>query len=148
MWLLRCSSTALPAGSGVDAAFDATAQVRKALIERREIALLDVTSADRVMGVRASLFAPELAATTGAGVPVVTGGDVAWTSTGSALRSGERLTMSPIDVSKRPDEGTDNDAQAMQAYLDWEYGLVRPARAGWYSWIPCHLRRTALRLAP
>jgi hypothetical protein len=32
--------------------------------------------------------------------------------------------MSPIDVYKRPYEGTDNGAQAMQAYLDWEYGLV------------------------
>ena len=25
---------------------------------------------------------------------------------------------------KRPYEGTDNPASAMQAYLDWEYGLV------------------------
>ena len=25
---------------------------------------------------------------------------------------------------KRPYEGTDNQAAAMQAYLDWEYGLV------------------------
>ena len=32
--------------------------------------------------------------------------------------------MSPIDVYKRPYEGTDIDAQAMQAYLEWEYGLV------------------------
>jgi hypothetical protein len=32
--------------------------------------------------------------------------------------------MSPIDVYKRPYEDTDNGAQAMQAYLDWEYGLV------------------------
>ena len=81
-----------------------------------------VTSGD---GVLASFFAPELAATTGARVSVLTGGTAAWTSSGSAVRSGgERLTMSPIDVYKRPYEGTDNDAQAMQAYLDWEYGLV------------------------
>lgn len=25
---------------------------------------------------------------------------------------------------KRPYEGTDNKAEKMQAYLDWEYGLV------------------------
>jgi hypothetical protein len=25
---------------------------------------------------------------------------------------------------KRPYEGTDNQAEKMQAYLDWEYGLV------------------------
>jgi 3-mercaptopyruvate sulfurtransferase SseA len=81
-----------------------------------------VTSGD---GVLASFFAPELAATTGASVSVLTGGTAAWTSSGRALRSGgERLTMSPIDVYKRPYEDTDNGAQAMQAYLDWEYGLV------------------------
>jgi hypothetical protein len=28
------------------------------------------------------------------------------------------------DVYKRPYEGTDNAAAAMQAYLEWEYGLV------------------------
>ncbi|HYS90252.1 MAG TPA: rhodanese-related sulfurtransferase, partial [Bradyrhizobium sp.] len=28
------------------------------------------------------------------------------------------------DVYKRPYEGTDNAAAAMQAYLDWEFGLV------------------------
>lgn len=81
-----------------------------------------VTSGD---GVLASFFVPELAAATGARVSVLTGGTAAWTSSGGALRSGaERLTMPPIDVYKRPYEGTDNDAQAMQAYLDWEYGLV------------------------
>jgi hypothetical protein len=70
-------------------------------------------------------ISPELAATTGASVSVLTGGTAAWTSSGKALRSGgERLTMNPIDVYKRPYEGTDNDAQAMQAYLDWEYGLA------------------------
>ncbi len=29
---------------------------------------------------------------------------------------------------KRPYEGTDNAAAAMQAYLDWEYGLVEQLR--------------------
>jgi hypothetical protein len=28
------------------------------------------------------------------------------------------------DIYRRPYEGTDNAAEAMQAYLDWEYGLV------------------------
>jgi rhodanese-related sulfurtransferase len=81
-----------------------------------------VTSGD---GVLASFFAPELAATTGARVSVLTGGTDAWRATGRAFRSGgEHLTMHPIDVYKRPYEGTDIDARAMQAYLDWEYGLV------------------------
>ena len=30
----------------------------------------------------------------------------------------------PADRYKRPYEGTDNAREAMQAYLDWEYGLV------------------------
>ncbi|WP_367880387.1 hypothetical protein [Acinetobacter baumannii] len=29
-----------------------------------------------------------------------------------------------IDRYKRPYEGTDNSIQAMQDYLEWEYGLV------------------------
>lgn len=28
------------------------------------------------------------------------------------------------DRYRRPYEGTDNSAEAMQAYLEWEYGLV------------------------
>ena len=36
----------------------------------------------------------------------------------------ERLLSPPLDVYKRPYEGTDNAAAAMQAYLDWEFGLV------------------------
>lgn len=30
----------------------------------------------------------------------------------------------PVDVYRRPYEGTGVDAGAMQAYLEWEYGLV------------------------
>jgi hypothetical protein len=39
------------------------------------------------------------------------------TGLGSALSA-------PEDVYRRPYEGTDNAPAAMQAYLDWEYGLV------------------------
>ena len=35
-----------------------------------------------------------------------------------------RATEEVDDVYKRPYEGTDNAGAAMQAYLDWEYGLV------------------------
>lgn len=81
-----------------------------------------VTSGD---GVLASFFAPELAAKTASRVSVLIGGTDAWRATGGALRSGgEHLTMRPIDVYKRPYEGTDSGEAAMQAYLDWEYGLV------------------------
>jgi hypothetical protein len=37
---------------------------------------------------------------------------------------------------KRPYEGTDNPAAAMQAYLDWEYGLVdQLARDGTHGFV-------------
>jgi hypothetical protein len=30
----------------------------------------------------------------------------------------------PDDVYRRPYDGTDNGVEAMEAYLQWEYGLV------------------------
>ena len=44
-----------------------------------------------------------------------------------ALEVGAQAAIPPPDPAhryKRPYEGTDNAAAAMQAYLDWEYGLV------------------------
>jgi rhodanese-related sulfurtransferase len=43
------------------------------------------------------------------------------------LESGDGPQLAPLrpaDRYKRPYEGTDNAAEKMQAYLDWEYGLV------------------------
>ena len=43
------------------------------------------------------------------------------------LESGAQVPLPPLDPVrryKRPYEGTDNAQAAMQAYLDWEYGLV------------------------
>jgi len=43
------------------------------------------------------------------------------------LETGAPAKLPPVDPTrryKRPYEGTDNAVQAMQAYLDWEYGLV------------------------
>ena len=53
------------------------------------------------------------------------GGTDAWRAAGAALVPGaERLSTPITDVYKRPYEGTDNATGAMQAYLEWEYGLV------------------------
>jgi len=53
------------------------------------------------------------------------GGNAAWQAAGFSTQQGESYLASPrIDRYRRPYEGTDNPAQAMQAYLDWEYGLV------------------------
>ncbi|AMP05049.1 rhodanese homology domain-containing protein [Collimonas pratensis] len=56
---------------------------------------------------------------------VLEGGTAAWIAAGLPLESGETTLASPrIDRYRRPYEGTDNPVAAMQAYLDWEYGLV------------------------
>jgi len=53
------------------------------------------------------------------------GGNQAWQAAGLALASGEQGVRSPrIDRYRRPYEGTQNAKEAMQAYLDWEFGLV------------------------
>jgi len=58
-------------------------------------------------------------------VRVLRGGTAAWKAAGLPVESGGHSWLSPqIDAYKRPYEGTDNAAEAMQAYLDWEAGLV------------------------
>ncbi len=58
-------------------------------------------------------------------VEVLVGGTGAWKAAGHALESGPtHLVSSPIDRYKRPYEGTSVSRDAMQAYLDWEFGLV------------------------
>jgi rhodanese-related sulfurtransferase len=58
-------------------------------------------------------------------VLVLTGGNAAWFAAGLEAETGEtRLATPRTDRYRRPYEGTDAPAEAMQAYLDWEYGLV------------------------
>lgn len=58
-------------------------------------------------------------------VLVLTGGNAAWFAAGLDAETGEtRLATPRTDRYRRPYEGTDAPAEAMQAYLDWEYGLV------------------------
>ncbi|MEB5930252.1 rhodanese-like domain-containing protein [Acinetobacter schindleri] len=58
-------------------------------------------------------------------VYVLDGGNVAWEQAGYPLTVDNVQALSPqIDRYKRPYEGTDNSHEAMQAYLDWEFGLV------------------------
>lgn len=69
--------------------------------------------------------APEVAALTGKPVQLLSGGTLAWINAGLALEQGEtHLATARSDRYRRPYEGTDNTAEAMQAYLDWEFGLV------------------------
>ncbi|AOJ65769.1 sulfurtransferase [Burkholderia ubonensis] len=58
-------------------------------------------------------------------IVVLAGGTAAWIDAGLPVESGDTRLASPrIDRYRRPYEGTDNAAAAMQAYLDWEFGLV------------------------
>jgi len=55
----------------------------------------------------------------------LTGGTQAWQASGHALDVNETgLVSERIDRYRRPYEGTHNRREAMQAYLDWEFGLV------------------------
>ncbi|ATE60693.1 rhodanese-related sulfurtransferase [Thauera sinica] len=73
----------------------------------------------------AQFVVPELQALVDAEVLLLDGGNAAWFAAGLPEEHGEtRLASLPIDRYRRPYEGTDNTAAAMQAYLDWEFGLV------------------------
>jgi len=61
----------------------------------------------------------------GVEIAVLENGTDAWIAAGLAVESGAtRLASEPIDRYRRPYEGTDNPREAMQGYLDWEFGLV------------------------
>ncbi|MFT4020932.1 MAG: rhodanese-like domain-containing protein [Acinetobacter sp.] len=67
---------------------------------------------------------PTLQAFSSETVYVLEGGNRAWAKQFN-LETDQHIYLSPrIDRYKRPYEGTDNSAQAMQDYLDWEFGLV------------------------
>ncbi|MDR7376390.1 rhodanese-related sulfurtransferase [Rhodoferax ferrireducens] len=67
----------------------------------------------------------ELERLTGAEVFVLKGGTIAWIAAGLPLEHGETRLASPrTDRYRRPYEGTDSPREAMQGYLDWEFGLV------------------------
>ena len=60
---------------------------------------------------------------------VLAGGNAAWFAAGLPTGSGDTRLASPrTDRYRRPYEGTDASAEAMQAYLDWEFGLVDQLR--------------------
>ena len=73
----------------------------------------------------ARFAAKDIEALTPSEVWVLEGGTAAWVAAGLPLERGDsRLLSERIDRYRRPYEGTDNAAAAMQAYLDWEFGLV------------------------
>jgi len=76
-------------------------------------------------GIVSRFAAQELAALVSGEVRVLDGGKQAWLAAGLQLDASREQWASPaIDRYRRPYEGTDSSREAMQAYLDWEYGLV------------------------
>lgn len=67
----------------------------------------------------------QVQALTGKPVFVLRDGTASWLKAGLPTESGDHRLASPrIDRYQRPYEGTDAPREAMQAYLDWEFGLV------------------------
>ena len=87
-------------------------------------------AADRIVltcpdGRLARLAAADLHRYTAKPLAVLDGGTPAWVAAGLPLETGDAGRLSErIDRYRRPYEGTDAPREAMQAYLDWEFGLV------------------------
>lgn len=101
-----------------------------ALSSQLEQALAHVPAHARIVlscqdGLRSRFAAAHLA--TRIPVPVfwLQGGMQAWAAQQRPVEAGDARLASPrIDRYRRPYEGTSNPREAMQAYLDWEFGLV------------------------
>jgi rhodanese-related sulfurtransferase len=85
-------------------------------------------TAHYVLTCKSSLLAyfahAELAALAENKVFVLVGGTDAWIAAGLPIERDPHFASPLIDRYRRPYEGTDNSKAAMQAYLDWEFGLV------------------------
>lgn len=80
-------------------------------------------------GLLSSYAAPDVSAALGREVEVLAGGTNAWRAAGHPLEQGStHLASPPLDRYKRPYEGTNNAREAMQGYLDWEFGLIEQLR--------------------
>jgi rhodanese-related sulfurtransferase len=101
--------------------FVVRARLREAL-HQLPAGRLVLTSCD---GALAHYAAADLADLTDRPIAVLEGGTKAWQAAGLPIERGLGHAVDDIDdVYKRPYEGTDNAQAAMQAYLDWEFGLV------------------------
>lgn len=67
----------------------------------------------------------QLEALTGKAVSVLKGGNTAWKAAGLPVEAGDKALLLPrIDRYRHPYESAGNSAEAMQAYFNWEIGLV------------------------
>ncbi|MEU8363751.1 rhodanese-like domain-containing protein [Nonomuraea sp. NPDC048882] len=72
----------------------------------------------------ARFAAADLSRLTSAPVFSLDGGTAAWRTAGPLESDQTRYAVAPADRYRRPYEGTDNSRAAMEAYLEWEFGLV------------------------
>jgi len=80
-------------------------------------------------GQLAAFAAVDVQAITDRPVLLLEGGTAAWLAAGLPVEGGEtRLLSTRRDRYRRPYEGTEAPRAAMQAYLDWEFGLVEQLR--------------------
>ena len=101
-------------------------QLDAAILNLPKVPRYVVTSDD---GLLAQLVATELAERVDGEIYVLSGGTQAWSQAGYEMEAGEtRLASKPIDRYQRPYEGIDASPEAMQAYLDWEFGLIEQLR--------------------
>jgi 3-mercaptopyruvate sulfurtransferase SseA len=102
--------------------FASKVQLRAALDRTSFAKCLVLTSSDGV----SSYFAwSEAKALTQLPIFVLEGGNEAWGNNGFPLETTNlRYATKPIDRYQRPYEGIAASPSAMQAYLDWEHGLV------------------------
>ena len=101
-------------------------------------ALRKVPAAERYVltcdtGLLAGYAVQEVKRLTGKPVAALQGGTKAWQAAGLPLQAASldepRLASPRADRYKRPYEGVDAPREAMQAYLDWEFGLVQQVDA-------------------
>ncbi len=107
----------------------------KVLQTRRDADIYVVTAHDSLL---ARYTWRDLAAKTHKPVYLLAGGNAAWKSAGYHLDDdAPSFASQPLDEYERPYEGTNASAESMQAYLDWEHGLVEQlARDGTHGfWV-------------
>lgn len=102
-------------------------QFKQALAQLPKVSRVVLTCPDGVMaGFAFEAFSKAFNEVgSGAQVLALEGGTQSWRDAGLTLEKGPaHLSSPPLDRYKRPYEGTDNAREAMQGYLDWEFGLV------------------------
>lgn len=115
-------SRAYRAGHIPGAWFAIRARLDKALAKLPAAGTFVFTSED---GVLARLAAGDAQALSRTPARYLDGGTAAWRAAGLALESGEtRMSDDPIDAWLRPYDRAKSQTEAMNAYIDWELGLV------------------------